>query len=86
MIHYDNMQVMPPGMEFHHIVPHDGDMDVETDANEDNPASPDPPIWPEVFLFLQYPTCDVIYIEFKVGCYLFSVSLTLYIIISLCGR
>ncbi|RXI05688.1 hypothetical protein DVH24_017730 [Malus domestica] len=43
-------QVIPPGMEFHHIVPHDGDMDAETEANEDHPTSPDPPIWPEVLV------------------------------------
>ncbi|GMQ07233.1 hypothetical protein CsSME_00051514 [Camellia sinensis var. sinensis] len=42
------MVVMPPGMEFHHIVPHDGDAEGETEANEDQPASPEPPIWPEV--------------------------------------
>ncbi|KAF5934903.1 hypothetical protein HYC85_026032 [Camellia sinensis] len=42
------VQVMPPGMEFHHIVPHDGDAEGETEANEDQPASPEPPIWPEV--------------------------------------
>ncbi|GAB4832794.1 putative protein serine/threonine kinase [Ancistrocladus abbreviatus] len=40
--------IIPPGMEFHHIVPHDGDMDGETEANADHPASPDPPIWAEV--------------------------------------
>lgn len=37
-------------MEFHHIVPQDGDMDGETEGNEDNPASPDPPIWSEVLI------------------------------------
>ena len=40
-------KVIPPGMEFHHIEPHDGDMDTETEANEDGKA-PDPPIWTEV--------------------------------------
>ena len=35
-------------MEFHHIVPHDSDMDRETEGNEDNPATSDPPIWSEV--------------------------------------
>lgn len=35
-------------MEFHHIVLHDGDVDGEVERNEDNPASPDPPIWSEV--------------------------------------
>ncbi|KAL0315553.1 UNVERIFIED_CONTAM: putative sucrose-phosphate synthase 1 [Sesamum radiatum] len=41
------MVVIPPGMEFHHIIPHDGDMDGETEANEDGKSS-DPPIWAEV--------------------------------------
>ena len=28
VLNYDNyFQVIPPGMEFHHIIPHDGDMD-----------------------------------------------------------
>lgn len=44
------MQVIPPGMEFHHIV-HDGDIDGEADGTEDHPATPDPPIWAEVILF-----------------------------------
>lgn len=39
-------------MEFHHIAPLDGDMDVETEGSEDHPASPDPPIWFEVMFFL----------------------------------
>lgn len=41
------MQVIPPGMEFHHIVPHEGDMDGETEGSEDG-KTPDPPIWAEV--------------------------------------
>ncbi|KAF5196703.1 Sucrose phosphate synthase [Thalictrum thalictroides] len=49
------MVVIPPGMEFHHIVPHDGDIDGETDGNEDNPASPDPPIWSEIMRFFSNP-------------------------------
>ncbi|TQD95835.1 hypothetical protein C1H46_018577 [Malus baccata] len=49
------MVVIPPGMEFHHIVPHDGDMDAETEANEDHPTSPDPPIWPEIMRFFTNP-------------------------------
>lgn len=40
-------QVIPPGMEFHHIIPHDGDMDAEPEPDEDG-KSPDPPIWTEV--------------------------------------
>ncbi|XP_043701079.1 probable sucrose-phosphate synthase 1 [Telopea speciosissima] len=49
------MVVIPPGMEFHHIVPHDGDMDGETEGNEDNSSSPDPPIWPEIMRFFTNP-------------------------------
>lgn len=39
-------------MEFHHIVPHDGDMDGEIEGNEDG-KSPDPPIWAEVLNILR---------------------------------
>lgn len=39
-------------MEFHHIVPHDADMDGEMERSEDGPGSPDPPIWSEVIIFL----------------------------------
>ncbi|XP_031279590.1 probable sucrose-phosphate synthase 1 isoform X2 [Pistacia vera] len=49
------MVVIPPGMEFHHIVPHDGDVDGEMEKNEDNPASPDPPIWSEIMRFFSNP-------------------------------
>lgn len=35
-------------MEFHHIVLHDGDMDGDTERNEEDTTSPDPPIWSEV--------------------------------------
>ncbi|XVE97398.1 hypothetical protein REPUB_Repub03eG0015900 [Reevesia pubescens] len=49
------MVVIPPGMEFHHIVPHDGDMDGDIERNEENPASPDPPIWSEVMRFFSNP-------------------------------
>lgn len=45
------LQVIPPGMEFHHIIPHDGDIDTETEANEDGKSS-DPPVWTEVRYFL----------------------------------
>ena len=38
-------------MEFHHIVPQDGDMDGEIEGNEDHPTSPDPSIWTEVLIF-----------------------------------
>lgn len=40
------MVVMPPGMEFNHIVPQDADMVGETEGNEDNP-----PIWSEIMRF-----------------------------------
>ncbi|KAM1411788.1 hypothetical protein ACFXTO_024620 [Malus domestica] len=49
------MVIIPPGMEFHHIVPHDGDMDAETEANEDHHTSPDPPIWSEIMRFFTNP-------------------------------
>lgn len=42
-------------MEFHHIVPQDGDMDGELEKDEDSPATPDPPIWSEVIEFLLLP-------------------------------
>ncbi|XP_073062542.1 probable sucrose-phosphate synthase 1 [Primulina eburnea] len=48
------MVVIPPGMEFHHIVPHDGDMDTEPEANTDG-KSPDPAIWAEVMRFFSNP-------------------------------
>ncbi|KAL3532289.1 hypothetical protein ACH5RR_005810 [Cinchona calisaya] len=48
------MAVIPPGMEFHHIVPHDGDMDGETEGNEDG-KSPDPHIWAEIMRFFTNP-------------------------------
>ena len=41
-----SLQVIPPGMEFHHIVPQDG----EPETTEDHPPSPDPPIWSEVIV------------------------------------
>ncbi|KAI3472364.1 hypothetical protein Pfo_031237 [Paulownia fortunei] len=48
------MVVIPPGMEFHHIIPHDGDMDTEAEATEDG-KSPDPPIWAEIMRFFSNP-------------------------------
>ncbi|XP_022882411.1 probable sucrose-phosphate synthase 1 [Olea europaea var. sylvestris] len=48
------MVVIPPGMEFNHIVPHEGDMDAETEVNEDG-KSPDPPIWSEIMRFFSNP-------------------------------
>ncbi|KAK6156533.1 hypothetical protein DH2020_010781 [Rehmannia glutinosa] len=50
----DHGCVIPPGMEFHHIIPHDGDMDAETEASEDG-KSPDPPIWAEIMRFFSNP-------------------------------
>nr|QPB75009.1 sucrose-phosphate synthase 1 [Rubus x loganobaccus] len=50
------MVVIPPGMEFHHIVPQDGDMDGETEANEDHHPTPaDPPIWADIMRFFTNP-------------------------------
>ncbi|KAK4479523.1 hypothetical protein RD792_015039 [Penstemon davidsonii] len=48
------MVVIPPGMEFHHIVPQDGDMETETEISEDG-KSPDPPIWTEIMRFFSNP-------------------------------
>ncbi|KAI7754709.1 hypothetical protein M8C21_009469, partial [Ambrosia artemisiifolia] len=47
--------VIPPGMEFNHIIPHDGDMDGETEGTEDRQASPNPPIWAEIMRFFTNP-------------------------------
>lgn len=47
-------QVIPPGMEFHHIAPHDGDLDGEDEKSEENPSSHDPAIWSEVLVNLSY--------------------------------
>ncbi|KAJ8429958.1 hypothetical protein Cgig2_015688 [Carnegiea gigantea] len=44
----NNAQRIPPGMEFHHIAPHDADADTEVDGLKDSNANPDPPIWSEV--------------------------------------
>ncbi|XP_058181780.1 probable sucrose-phosphate synthase 1 isoform X2 [Rhododendron vialii] len=49
------MVVITPGMEFQHIVPHDGDMDGETEGNEDQPTSQDPLIWTEIMRFFTNP-------------------------------
>ncbi|KAF2310587.1 hypothetical protein GH714_015017 [Hevea brasiliensis] len=49
------MAIIPPGMEFHHIVPQEGDMDGEVEGNEDHPTSPDPPIWSEIMRFFTNP-------------------------------
>ncbi|KAJ7942348.1 Sucrose phosphate synthase [Quillaja saponaria] len=49
------MAVIPPGMEFHHIIPQDGDFEGETEGNEDRPTSPDPPIWSEIMRFFTNP-------------------------------
>ncbi|CAA7039067.1 unnamed protein product [Microthlaspi erraticum] len=44
--------VIPPGMEFHHIVPHD----VDADGDDENPQSAaDPPIWSEIMRFFSNP-------------------------------
>ncbi|KAL9274135.1 Sucrose-phosphate synthase-like protein [Drosera capensis] len=44
------MSVIPPGMEFNHIVPHDADMDGDAEAHDENTSS-DPPIWSEIMRF-----------------------------------
>jgi sucrose-phosphate synthase len=49
------MNVIPPGMEFQHIVPHVVDTDGESEGNEEHPTSPDPPIWTEIMRFFTNP-------------------------------
>ncbi|XP_048323517.2 probable sucrose-phosphate synthase 1 isoform X2 [Ziziphus jujuba] len=49
------MAIIPPGMEFHHIVPQDGDMDGEVETNEEHQTTPDPPIWSEIMRFFTNP-------------------------------
>ncbi|PQM32695.1 putative sucrose-phosphate synthase 1 [Prunus yedoensis var. nudiflora] len=49
------MVVIPPGMEFHHIIPHDGDVDGEGERHDDSSTSPDPPIWSEIMRFFTNP-------------------------------
>ncbi|CAH8391443.1 unnamed protein product [Eruca vesicaria subsp. sativa] len=49
------MVVIPPGMEFHHIVPHDVDGDGEGGRDGEDPQSPDPPIWSEIMRFFSNP-------------------------------
>ncbi|GMI89203.1 sucrose phosphate synthase 1F, sucrose-phosphate synthase A1 [Hibiscus trionum] len=49
------MAIIPPGMEFHHIVPQDGDMDGETEGTEEYPSSPDLPIWSQIMRFFSNP-------------------------------
>uniref|UniRef100_A0A803LH47 Sucrose-phosphate synthase n=1 Tax=Chenopodium quinoa TaxID=63459 RepID=A0A803LH47_CHEQI len=48
------MVVIPPGMEFHHIVPHEVDLDGEAEEIEEHPTSP-PPIWTEIMRFFTNP-------------------------------
>ncbi|KAH9623832.1 hypothetical protein KSS87_004144 [Heliosperma pusillum] len=45
------MARIPPGMEFHHIAPHDADMDADLDGHKDDKANPDPFIWSEIMRF-----------------------------------
>ncbi|KAL8162014.1 hypothetical protein V2J09_013503 [Rumex salicifolius] len=45
------MVVIPPGMEFHHIIPHDADLDADTEGQEENTTTPDPPIFSEIMRF-----------------------------------
>ncbi|MED6205143.1 hypothetical protein PIB30_015265 [Stylosanthes scabra] len=49
------MAIIPPGMEFHHIAPQDGDLDGELEGNLDHPAPQDPPIWSEIMRFFTNP-------------------------------
>ena len=78
---HNNLQIIPPGMEFHHIAPQDGDMDGEIEGSGVDPSSPDLPIWAEVLTFLSSPSplaCDrqtgnmkIRYPCFQIGGFLF---------------
>jgi sucrose-phosphate synthase len=52
--------VIPPGMEFHHIVPQDGDIETEPEGLLDHPAPQDPAIWSEIMRFFTNPRKPVI--------------------------
>ncbi|CAA6672614.1 unnamed protein product [Spirodela intermedia] len=45
--------IIPPGMEFNHVV--DGDLDGDIEGNEEHSASPDPQIWAEIMRFFTNP-------------------------------
>ncbi|KAG6591559.1 putative sucrose-phosphate synthase 1, partial [Cucurbita argyrosperma subsp. sororia] len=49
------MVVIPPGMEFHHVILPDADMDGEVEKNGDGRASSDPPILAEIMRFFSNP-------------------------------
>ncbi|KAJ0984332.1 hypothetical protein J5N97_002688 [Dioscorea zingiberensis] len=49
------MAAIPPGMEFHHIVVPDADMDDDVEGNEESPTTPDSPIWFEIMRFFSNP-------------------------------
>ncbi|CAM8886278.1 unnamed protein product [Rhodiola kirilowii] len=49
------MVVIPPGMEFHHIVVHDGDIDVDAEGNDEHSGTHHPPIWGEIMRFFSNP-------------------------------
>ncbi|XP_058759900.1 probable sucrose-phosphate synthase [Vicia villosa] len=54
------MSVIPPGMEFHHIAPLEGDIETEPEGILDHPAPQDPPIWSEIMRFFSNPRKPVI--------------------------
>ncbi|MCI12314.1 putative sucrose-phosphate synthase 1-like, partial [Trifolium medium] len=47
-------------MEFHHIVPQDGDIETEPEGFLDHLAPQDPPIWSEIMRFFTNPRKPVI--------------------------
>lgn len=58
-----NDQVIPPGMEFYHVILPDADMDGEVEKNGDGHASSDPTIWAEVTLRFSSILCIVLYLS-----------------------
>ncbi|XP_076952984.1 putative sucrose-phosphate synthase 1 [Bidens hawaiensis] len=52
--------VIPPGMEFKHIVPNSGGADDDSEGYQDNSATPNPPVWSEITRFFTNPHKPII--------------------------
>nr|XP_043612921.1 probable sucrose-phosphate synthase 1 [Erigeron canadensis] len=51
--------VIPPGMEFKHIVPHSGGVEDDT-GHQDGSKTPNPPVWSEIMRFFTNPHKPII--------------------------
>ncbi|XP_076913697.1 putative sucrose-phosphate synthase 1 [Bidens hawaiensis] len=52
--------VIPPGMEFKHILPNSGGADDDSEGYQDNSATPNPPVWSEITRFFTNPHKPII--------------------------